>query len=50
VINDGRFVWKDVTLYAVCMRDDIWIKKGHYAVNEETTGHTNAETLEYIPA
>ena len=39
MINDGRFVWKDVTLYAVCMRDDIWIQKGHCAVNEERTGH-----------
>lgn len=50
MINDGRFVWKDVTLYAVCMRDDIWIQKGRCAVNEETTGHTNTETLEYIRA
>jgi len=50
MINDRRFVWKDVALYAVCMRDDIWIQKGHRAVNEETTGHTNTEASEYIPA
>jgi len=50
MINDGRFVCKDVTLYVVCMRDDIWIQKGHCAVNEEKTGHTNTETLRYIPA
>jgi hypothetical protein len=50
MINDGWFVWKDVILYAVCTRNDIWIQKGHLAVNEEMTVHTNTETLEYIAA
>lgn len=49
MINDGRFVWKDVALYAMCMRDDIWIQKGPCTVNEEATGHINTETLECIP-
>jgi hypothetical protein len=34
----------------VCVRDDIWIRKGRCAGNDETTGHTNTETLEYKPA